>query len=323
LFALCHRHFERRRAAWLAGFAFGIALVSAHSGLATEIAVTVADGRTFTAEVDARSDAERLWLRFGTARTTILRPIDWSSVVGVRRDGVELTAAELKREIAAAANAVSSVVTTRRLVEKASDRTSPVQPSSVSLRNSGGGGLQLWRLPDANSPMSTEPAPIVRSLSVDAYLGNWDSDVDSDGLVVNFAALDDFGDAVPVNGTLEVELIGERQPPYSRGNAFPVLGRWTQAVNASDGVSPSGYSRVRLPFQAFHPDYWNSLPWFALAHVRLIVPGQGTFEASVDAVRLRGFTPVRDRMESAAGTRFAPTEQTSRSKRLSARGSTD
>lgn len=294
---------DRCRAIWAACLGVGLAFYGVGDVRAAEVTITVADGRSFTAEIDSRSDAQRLWLRFGTGRTTIQRPIEWPAIVGVRMNGAESTVAELKRTIVAA--------------EKPLPQPVAAQPAPPH------GGLRLWRVPGAEMNAKSELAAPIRSLAVDVYLANWDADVESDGIVVNFAALDDFGDAVPIDGTLEVELIGERQPPYSRGNGFPVLGRWTQAVAANDGASPSGYRRVRLPFQAYHPDYWNSLPWFALAHVRLVVPGQGTFEASIDAVRLRGFTPVRDRIESAAGTRFLPTEQTGRGKGLSARGPVD
>lgn len=313
MLSVINQSFECRLAAWTACLAVGVALVVAENAHTAEVTITVADGRRFTAEIDPRSNAARLWLRFGTAQTTIQRPIEWSAVVRVRRDGVELTGEELKREIATATKASPPAAIPKSLVE----------PFTPKQETANVGGLRLWRVPGANSLPPLEPIAPVRSLAVDAYLANWDADVESDGLVVNFAALDDYGDSVPIDGSLEVELVGERQPPYSRGNAFPVLGRWTQQVTSADGTSPSGYTRVRLPFQAFDPEYVNSLPWFALAHVRLIVPGQGTFEASVDAVRLRGFTPVRDRMEAAAGTRFLPTEQSGRSKRLSSRGPVD
>lgn len=304
---------DRRRAVWAACLLLGIAIFTACEVRAGEVTITVAGGRSFTAEIDPRSDAERLWLRFGTARTTIQRPIQWSAVVGIRQNGADMAVDALKQQV---------VATPKPLIPEQAHKVI-VQPSSPKSLLPAAGGLQLWRVPGVDLHPPMESAAPVRSLAVDVYLANWDADVESDGIVVNFAALDDYGDAVPVDGALEVELIGERQPPYSRGNGFPVLGRWTQQVTAGDGASPSGYRRVRLPFQAFHPDYWNSLPSFALAHVRLVVPGQGTFEAGVDAVRLRGFSPVRDRLESAAGTRFLPTEQTGRGKRLSARGPVD
>jgi hypothetical protein len=163
-----------------------------------------------------------------------------------------------------------------------------------------------------------DEAPSVQTLSIDVYLANWDADVESDGIVVTLAALDFFGQAVPVNGSLDVELIAEQLPPYTRDRSFPAIGRWTLSLTPDD-ANAAGYYRVRLPFQWAHPEYDLTLPRYALAHVRLVVPGRGTFEASVDAVALRGFSPVRERLQASGGGRLLPTEQSGRGKQESSR----
>lgn len=266
-----------------------------------EVTVTVRGGRTFQAEVDPRSDDRQLWLRFDSGKTTILRPIDWPAIVKLESNGAPLSIEQLRSS----------------MPKSDAHNPKPVRPDSNRPTPGMIGGMRMWRVPSGSPRDAAPPSATIRSLAVEVYMANWDADVDSDGIVLRFAALDEFGEPATVSGTVEVELVGERRPPYSRGNAFPILARWTRSVSAATPPTIGGYYRERLEFQAVHPDYQPAWPMYALAHVRLTVPGQGTFEASVDAVALRGFTPVRDRLESASGTRFLPNEQTGRGKKLS------
>lgn len=262
---------------------------------ATEVSVSLVDGRKWVGEVDARSDDRYLWLRFGDATTTFRRPIAWSQISAVQQDGRPTDVASLRAQATAL------------------PRPAP-QPAKAAAPP-GPGTLRTWRIPGVSARADVQPVATIRSLDVDAYLANWDADVEVDGLMLNLAALDEDGAAAPVDGTLEVELVGERLPPYSLGNAFPTLARWTVALNSAEGRSAGGYYRARLDFQAVHPDFQLWLPRYAMVHVRLSIPGQGTFEASRDGLSLRGFTPVRDRLEAASGTRFLPNERTGLSRR--------
>jgi hypothetical protein len=40
------------------------------------------------------------------------------------------------------------------------------------------------------------------------------------------------------------------------------------------------------------------------------VPGQGTFDATTGAIRIRPYNGVRDRLQKSTGTRFFPNEWT-------------
>lgn len=273
------------------------------STTAAEVSIALVDGRRFTADVDAATDDARLWLRFGNGPTTIRRSFPWSTVRQMREGAVDVDAARL-RELGGAARRAST--------STASPANSVVAPPTAR------GSFRTWKLPtDAPSSLPAF-AGTVRAIDIDAYLANWDADVESDGVVLTIAALDDYGSPAPVVGTVEAELIGERLPPYSLGNAFPVIGRWQQVVTAADVSAEGGVHRLRFEFQAQHPDYQLYLPRYALLHVRFSIPGQGTFEASRDGISLRGFTPVRDRLEAASGTRLSPLEQTGRGHRESA-----
>lgn len=271
--------------------------------------VSLVGGRSFIGTIDRTSDEQRLRLRFGNDATTIVRSLTWSSITSASVAGRTLGVAELRQLAAAEPNRPSTddVAGPQRLVLPHHTKT----PATV-------GGLQLWRVPGRDA-MPLPPESIVRSIAVDAYPANWDSDVDTDGLLVTVSALDESGRAVPVDGTLEVELVGETLPPYTRGEAFPVLGRWSRQITSPPPAALGGIYRERLPFQFAHPDYQLDFPRYSLLHVRLVVPGQGTFEASLDGLSLRGFTPVRDRLQAASGARLLPNEQSGRGKRLSSR----
>lgn len=281
---------------------------------AVEVTVTLATGRSFTGEIDARSDAEHLRLRFGTAATVITRPIAWRTITAARSAGAAISLVQL-RELAVTAQAAAEPPPLVRPAPSKQTAGVPVPPL-VAMPDAG--GLRLWRVPGAEaSPPAGEA--IVRSIDIDVRLANWDADVEADGLLLTIAALDALGNVAAVDGTLEVELIGEALPPYTRGDAFPVLGRWSRVVHADDPASRGGYHREQLAFQAMDPAYQLDAPRYALVNARLVVPGQGTFEASLDGLSLRGFTPVRDRLEAASGARLLPSEKSGRGKPYSSR----
>ena len=276
------------------------------------VVVTVKSGRTFTAEIDPRSDESKLVLRFTKESSTILRPIEWGAVTEIRREDEVLPIDAVRARAIADHAALPTVVKPKQIVLRGGSARSASPSSSV----------RAWPVrPAAGEEELPGAAAIrgpVRSITADAYLANWDADVEADGLALSLGALDGDGYGAAVDGTLEVELIGERQPPYTRGNAFPVLARWTRQVTAAEIEAAGGYYKTRLEFQAVHPEYERWVSNHALVHVRFLVPGDGTFETSIDAVPMRRYSPVRERTEQAFGTRFLPNERTGRGHRESA-----
>ena len=55
------------------------------------VTVEAASGRTFTAEVDSRTDSAQLWLRWGLGSMVLIRPVDWEQVVEVQAGGERLS----------------------------------------------------------------------------------------------------------------------------------------------------------------------------------------------------------------------------------------
>jgi hypothetical protein len=263
----------------------------------------LASGRQFTAELDHRTDAATLWLRWGQGSGVILRPIDWDRVVGLEIAGETFSGGvarqaviSVRRELPLALNPprrTPLAVAPARLSAPAATPARPSAPVATPARLS--------------APAAT-PAR-VRALEVEASLGKWGPDVDTDGLVVEISPLDAQGDLVPTQGTVEVELTGQGAS-QTAGGEFATLGRWVQCVWPED----FGYrgARCRLPFQAVQPEF--DLRWASkgMVHVRLSVPGEGVFEATDAVARIRPASGVRDNYQETTGRRFLPNERTSR-----------
>jgi len=127
--------------------------------------------------------------------------------------------------------------------------------------------------------------------------------------------VDESGQVIPVSGTADVELFAARQrkyheSPQSGGWMTELAQRWSEVVKPEE-IGPSGIV-LRLPFTAVHPEFSSGVDNFGLVHVRLTVPGSGVFEQSLDGVRLRNWSPVRNGMYLQNGRRFFSTERTSR-----------
>jgi hypothetical protein len=263
-----------------------------------QLTVWLESGRMVSGQIDPRSSDTHLWLVRGDEALSISRPIEWQRVVKAQRGETRLTRDEVKKQAQELAAAVQK------------------QPIELLPQPKWRG---VFAAPAAPEQAATESAPPVRSLAVDAFHANWDSDVESDGLVVVVYPLDGYGQVTPVEGTLEVEVVAPevrrfQDAPHGRGLTLERIAQWTVAIHAEDFTS--GGARVQLPYQAIHPEFdWKTLPQ-GLVHARLTVPGQGTFDATVDWVRLRPWSPLRDKMWRDTGRRFLPTEQTGRGKSL-------
>lgn len=247
------------------------------------LTVRLASGRDFTASVDARTD-EMLWLRFSSGGGHILRPIAWERVVAAQLDGKDVKITELRGLCA-------------RL--KSDAPAKEILPPAVAVAK----------------PKQPPGAPTIAYIRIDAWLANWDADVETDGICVQLQPRDENGDLVAVSGSGEVELFAARrrkyhEAPQSGGWMTELVQRWTERVDAPQ-IGPSGIL-WRLPFAAVHPEFSSGVDDWGLVHVRLVVPGSGVFEQSLDGVRLRNWSPVRDGTFRQDGRRFFSTEMTGR-----------
>jgi hypothetical protein len=281
--------------------------------LDSSVTVELASGRQFTGQLHPRSDADRLWLRFGRDTAYILRPIDWDRVAWVRVAGERIPLAEFKRQ-AIELECVGAIPAATS--PSVAPLPQPVSPPASSRRLSG--DLPVAERANAGTPRNQYTGrTLVASIVVDAWVANWDRDVENDGLVVFVVPLDVHGYAVAASGSLQVYLIGPRlrrfqEAPRSRGSKLDRLGCWVKAVHESD-FREGGFA-YRLPFQAIHPEFDNRLGSHAMVNVKLTVPGSGTFERTIDYVRIQPFSPIRDYHQLRTGHRWLDIEQTGRGK---------
>ena len=280
-----------------------IGLVMASSWSASvaseKVSVRLRNGTTVNAELDARTDEDRLWLRFGGGTTIVLRSIPWSNVASATHRGKRVPVTDLP-DLAVSLNDDQHVQSAR--VRRPPTSADSAFPSGATHADHARRALGM--------------RPMISDVQFDASLANWDRDVEADGLLVRVKATDHRGISTAVAGVLDIELIAMRtvafhHAPHSRGQLPRTLARWTKRIAYEDFTSNG--ATVKLPFQASHPEFDTTWAPHCLAHVRLVVPGQGVFERSLDGVRIRPFAPFRDMLELQRGQRFLPSEETSTS----------
>jgi hypothetical protein len=259
-------------------------------GRESAVTVRLASGRTFTAELDPRTDANRLWLRWQRGKAAVLRPIHWERVVTAEVGGDELSGEALRRMV-------------ERVRQEDPFREEPPPPARVIVVKASA----EREPPETPAPQRVAQTPRVHSLAIDATVANWDVDVEVDGLLLSVYPLDAAGRVVPARGTLQVDLTGWRTGVVKRPQPFFNVGRWTRRVKPED--FGAGEATYRLGFGAVHPEFDRKLAPRGALHARLSVPGQGSFEATASSVRIRPYSAVRDELEQATGRRFFPHER--------------
>jgi len=280
-----------------------LAAAGVAAGQEKTLTVQLASGRQFSGTLDSSSTAQQLVLQTSADGLTLRRSIQWERVTSATLDAQSLSLSELKR-LAREAREQG----TGNRGQGASSRRIEFPPMQTSL----------IAIAEATALPVAIPLPPVATISFDAFIANWDGDVETDGLVVDLLPLDGYGQLIPASGVVEVELFASQrrirlnEAPLSGGDTFELLDRWSQAV-IPEQIGPNGV-RLRLPFGRIHPEL-NS-DWLAysygLVHVRFVVPGSGVFDDSRDGVRIRPWAPNRDYLEMNTGRRFLPTENLGR-----------
>ncbi|HUS39209.1 MAG TPA: hypothetical protein VMX74_07150 [Pirellulales bacterium] len=276
--------------------------------------IYLASGRSFAAAIDERTDQQTLWLRFDGTTAVLYRPIEWDHVTAIEYDGqrhqneqMVVLATQLKngRQVAEAAS--------RNSVAAHEPSLSPTAVGGTADANN------VEQLPTATYAEVAEEilalTPRVQAINIDAYVANWDADVELDGVVLLVTTIDPFGHSVPASGTVRAELRVERrsrlkpQPRRIRAD-FERIGSWTRQLPIHSG----GESVFLLPFEAVHPEFDEASASHGLLNVRVTVPGQGVFERSIADLTVRPYSRIREQIQHTRDTRFLPIEQTGRGK---------
>jgi hypothetical protein len=278
-------------------------VASTTSVSAETLVVRLQNGRQISATVHKRTDDARLWLQYGTRAVTVIRPVDWQTIVWASLDGEQISIGHLKELVARNDSPVMPAVGPSRILQipPADERA-----QRETMANRARKALGFTRR--------------VHAVQFDAALANWDGDVETDGLLLRLFPIDDRGSVAAVSGTLQVEFVTRRRrkfndAPTRGGSTLDRIGRWTVRVDEAD--FRKGAATVKLPFQAIHPEFDMDWPASGLVHIRFIVAGDGTFEQSLDGIRARPFSPLRDATQRQSGRRFLPSERTGRGQRSS------
>jgi len=253
--------------------------------------------------VDARTNAQQLWLRRASTNFDLVSGFAWQEVIEGQIGDVSLDALQLRDW------AIDHKQPGRKFTELPA---SALDIPSATVADSQ--SLQACRNCTGNFSGDSLAAPLpakLRSIAVQAHLAHWDKDAQSDGLRIFVSALDIDGYSVPIDGHIEFTVVVERElinggQSYARRPDFVIRERKSQLVRRQDFIN--GTAVYELKFSRFHPDFDPNVSLQGLLFARLSVPGQGVFEASDAQVFLREPSRFRDQLQYYTPGRYLPLE---------------
>jgi hypothetical protein len=263
-------------------------------------AVGTTSGRVFVGDV-VRVDDSRLWLRIERDGVKVDRPIQWDNLALARDCDREFTPQEFREHLEHGLQQVSLQIDNPFEDSLPEARAATVVPNLLSPAQT-----ELRRFVESARARNSQ----VCSISIDAYVGHFYRTVEANGIILHVFPLDGTGATVPVDGTLDVELVSEIPIGARIGVQLPVIGRWTVRITP-DLFGPAG-AVLKLPFQAVHPEFDLSYGPRGVVHAKLNIPGNASFEASDAMVRIRPYSEVRDQSQQLNGNRFFNTERVER-----------
>lgn len=246
------------------------------------------NGHLVSGDLDSKTNQQKLWIQKRTPKILLSSSFDWNDVQEIVYQGEKTSPEELLKK--------------KPQVSKAAQQREMLQFWFLSDH--------LRREPDQVKyllhPTQTTHVSSVKSVQFDAYVANWDSDVEADGLIVHIRPIDAHGRVVAVNGQVDFKLIGQR---FNRGVwrhrsdeiAFPQLESWSQQISKKD-FGPDG-AAVKLIFRKLRPEKNIHLAPVALLTGSLGVSGVGKFHASVPEVDIRPLSIFRDELQLRSKTR--------------------
>jgi hypothetical protein len=257
------------------------------------------DGRVLQGTLDVRTDETFLWLRTETVNFSLASRFRWSDVrdLNPKNTGFSDDGQRVEGDVPKGIDAVDQF-------EPAVDTEGIVVDGETDCID--------WptSLPEISEDVPSDGPlvfPVARALRIEAHLANWDDDVEPDGLRVLVSPVDGLGQVVPVFGSIDFQLIGERR--LSRGgehvrrqDSFPLLGEWSRRVTPKT-FGPNGFV-YELPFRNFAPGRDVDIAFEALLTARLGIPGVGVLDSSDSYVLLRPTSRFRDDLQFRTGRRY-------------------
>lgn len=279
--------------------AFAVALILVIFALkgnvrGAEVEVALASGRVFQGQLVASNSADRLAIEFGTESTSITRQLNYASLVSARLDGAEISIDQL-----------------RLVAEKLRTNRPPVK-KSIRIVLDNRAEVATQRAEEKVSLVERAlPAPRLMQLVIDAHMASWNGSAESDGLLVYVQPINSRGELTSTSGRIDVTLWGLeyrdlQASSFAAGQSIVPIGRWSRELQPSAWTT-RGYA-IRLPLGAIRPATSTKFKPLGTVVTKLVVPGDGQWEATTEVVRLRPWNPLRDVRELQSGTRLFPGE---------------
>ncbi|MFN3151831.1 hypothetical protein [Bremerella sp.] len=243
------------------------------------VELTTASGRTFRGTISPKSDFNTVHLTTSRGSIELSRPISWTAIR-------HLTINELPASFEKLATLITKVKSADDQPESTVDVIT-LGPPTTPRENEV--AVQQKEAGPTTAPVS--------SVSSWATFKSWDSDPSVDGLEVTFTPEDLQGLPTAARGHVEAELYAFQKAsfssiPHGQGARFVKIGSWRIPL---EQTFPRYDSRVaRLPYQSISPATDGSISPLGTLVIKLVVPGQGTFSASMEDVRLRPYSSIRD-----------------------------
>ncbi|PQO25314.1 hypothetical protein C5Y96_25790 [Blastopirellula marina] len=243
------------------------------------VELTTSSGRTFRGRISPKSDFHTVHLTTSRGSIELSRPISWTAIRHLTINELPASFEKLATLITTVQNAQGQPETPANVIT--------LGPPSTPRENE----VEIEQL---EAGPTTAP---VSSISSWATFKSWDSDPIVDGLEVTFTPEDSQGLPTAARGHLEAELYAFQKSsfssvPHGHGARFVKIGSWRIPL---DQTFPRYDSRVaRLPYQSISPATDGSVSPLGTLVIKLVIPGQGTFSASLEDVRLRPYSSVRD-----------------------------
>ncbi len=269
----------------------GYLLCHVGTAAADDLTLVRQSGQIITGDFDHRSNNEYLFLIKRVPQMVMRTQHSWAEFQTITFQGNEVSKEELLQHVP---KAIAKAAKRNRKEESFNFGFAP--PLDLDR------GLAPVPL-GQNTPIQHPPTQHERdflrvaSLNINAYIANWDRDAALDGLVVHVLPVNSQSGIVPVDGQIDLKLIGQRHrqlDALGRNNheQFPELERWSKLIRKAD-FGPNG-AVIKLEFRNTEPEYQTELADGALLTGSLGVPGQGRFEASASDVLIRPLSDFRD-----------------------------
>ena len=274
----------------------GMLAIASNSALGQDLSaasiveLTTASGRTFRGTVSPKSNFDTVRITSSRGSIELTRPIAWKAIRG-------LTINEQP------ANFEQLTALIRRIHD---DQAESGEPSKILTLGPSSTASHEHDVSIEQKKASRHSAPVAY-LSAWATCKSWNRDPAVDGLEVTFTAEDAQGLPTAVNGHLEAELYAFEgasfsEVPHGAGARFQRIGSWRVPL---DETTARYDSRVaRLAYQGTSPATDGDISPLGILVLTLVVPGQGTFSTTLEDVRLRPYSAVRDANELRGNPRF-------------------